>query len=110
MKSVTTSIGTEIQLEEPTCYTDSEVTLYWIRGVDRVWKQFVQHRVVEMRNLLPSACWHHCLGVDNPADLPSRGVKPADLAKNDLWLSGPQWLGAVLDERPQIEMPTECSI
>ena len=41
---------------------------------------------------------------------PLRGVKPADLAKNYLWLSGPQWLGAVLDERPQIEKPAECSI
>ena len=106
MKSVATSIGTEMQLEEPTCYTDSEVT----QDVDHVWKQFAQHRVVEIRNLLPSACWHHCQGVDNPADLPSRGVKPADLAKNDLWLNGPQWLGAVCDERPQIEMPAECSI
>ena len=109
MKSVATSLETEMQLEEPTCYTDSEVSLYWIRGVDRVWKQFVQHQVVEIRNLLPSACWHHCPGVDNPADLPSRGVKPADLAKNDLWLSGPRWIGAVIDEAPQFEMPTECS-
>ena len=51
MKSVPTSLGTEMQLEEPICYTDCEVSLYWIRGVDRVWKQFVQHRVVEIRNL-----------------------------------------------------------
>ena len=87
MKSVATSIGTEMQLEEPTYYTDSEVTLYWIRGVDCVWKQFVQHRVVDIGNLLPNASWHHCPGVDNLADLSSRGVKPADLAKNELWLS-----------------------
>ena len=52
MKNVATSLGTEMQLEEPTCYTDSEVSLCWIRGVDRVWKQFVQHRVVEIRNFL----------------------------------------------------------
>lgn len=110
MKSVATSLGSEMQLEEPTCYTDSEVSLYWIQGVDRVWKQFVQHRVVEIRDLLPSACWRHCSGVDNPADLPSRGVKPADLAKNDLWLSGPRWIGTVFDEESQFEMPAECSI
>ena len=92
MKSIATSMGAESQLEEPTCYTDSEVSLYWIRGIDRVWKQFVQHRVIEIRNLLPSVCWRHCPGVDNPADLPSRGVKPADLAKSELWIMGPQWI------------------
>ena len=110
MKSVATSLGTELELEDPTCYTDSEVSLYWIKGIDRVWKQFVQHRVIEIRNLLPSACWRHCPGVDNPADLPSRGATPADLAKNELWLNGPRWIGAVVDEEPQPEMPAECSI
>ncbi len=81
LKSVTTSLESEIQLNDPTCYTDSKVSLCWIRGVDRVWKQFVQHRVLEIRKILPSAHWHHCPGVDNPADLPSRGIKPTDLAK-----------------------------
>lgn len=73
-----------------TCYTDSEVSLYWICGVDRVWKQFVQHCGLKIGNPLPSACWHHCVGVNDPDDLPSRGVKPADLAKNELWVTGPQ--------------------
>lgn len=63
MKSVATSLAMEMQLKEPTCYTDSEVSLYWIRAVDQVWKQFVQHRVVETRNLLSSVCWHHCLSI-----------------------------------------------
>ena len=110
IKSVATSLETEMQLGEPTCYTDSEVSLYWIRGVDRVWKQFVQNRVVKIRTLLPNACWRHCPGVDNPADLPARGVKPTDLAKDDLWLSGPRWIGAISDEELQFEMPAECSI
>ncbi len=98
LKSVTTSLESEIQLNDPTCYTDSKVSLYWIRGVNRVWKQFVQHRVLEIRKILPSAHWHHCPGVDNPADLPSRGVKPTDLAKNELWLHGPLWIGTIIDE------------
>ena len=110
MTSIATSMGAELQLEEPICYTDSEVLLYWIRGVDRVWKQFVQHRMIEIRNLLPSVCWRHCPGVDNPADLPSRGVKPADLVKNELWIMGPRWIGDVPNEESQFEMPAECSV
>ena len=106
MNSVATSLGTELELGEPTCYTDSEVSLYWIRGIDRVWKPFVQHRVVEIRNLLPDACWRHCPGVDNPADLPSRGTKPADLTKSDLWL----WIGTLANEEIPRGMPAECLI
>ena len=90
MKSVATSMETELQLEEPTCYTDFEVSFCW---VDCAWKQFVQYHVLKTRNLLPSTCWHHCLGVDNPADFLSRGVKLAKLAKNELWILGSQWVG-----------------
>ena len=38
MKNVATSLGTELKYEEPMCYTDSEVSLCWILGIDRVFK------------------------------------------------------------------------
>ena len=110
MTNVARSLEMEVQLGQPTCYSDSEVALYWILGADRVWKQLVQHRVVEIRNHLPSACWNHCPGVDNQADLPFRGVKPVDLAKNDLWRGGPHWIGGAPDAETPLEMPPECSI
>ena len=84
-KSITDSIESDLSLEPPTSYTDSKVSLYWILGVDRVWKQFVQRRVTEIRTLLPSSSWRHCPGVDNPADLPSRGLSPIELACSELW-------------------------
>ena len=36
-----------IPISHVTCWSDSEVALYWIRGEDREWKQFVQNRVCE---------------------------------------------------------------
>ena len=59
MKSVATTLGMEMQLEEP---TDSELSLYWIWGIDHVWKQVIQHHVVEIRNLLPSAYFEKLKG------------------------------------------------
>ncbi len=108
--SVIHSLESELQLSPPRCFTDSEVTLYWIRGRDKEWKPFVQNRVNEIRKLLPVDCWRHCPGKDNPADLPSRGVAPLELSVNVLWNKGPSWLN---DQEPNVKgqdlpMPKEC--
>lgn len=36
--------------------------------------------------------WRHVPGVDNPADLASRGVAVAEICEKDLWWRGPEWL------------------
>ncbi|XP_075157807.1 uncharacterized protein LOC142231072 [Haematobia irritans] len=36
--------------------------------------------------------WYHVRSEDNPADLGSRGVSPAELAVSSLWWHGPEWL------------------
>ena len=76
MTNVTGSLNACLSLEEPQCFTDSQVALYWIKGIRREWKPFVQHRVDEIRKLIPAECWEHCAGKSNPADIPSRGLTP----------------------------------
>ena len=53
------------------------------------WKQFVENRVIEIRQSVPVECWKHCTGEINPVDLPSRGVELSELLCNPLWLNGP---------------------
>lgn len=68
--------------------------LCWIKN-DRIWKQYVQHRVEEIRSLTTREEWGHCPGDTNPADLPSRGLSANDLSTiNDLV------------ERPRIPLQT----
>ena len=49
------------------CWTDSTATLYWIRN-EKSWKQYVAHRVDEIRKLTPTKVCRHCPGIQNPAD------------------------------------------
>ena len=95
-------------MANPECYSDSKVALFLDSGH---WKQFVQHRVSEIRKLLPADCWKHCPGPENPADLPSRGLSPTELAQSKLWTDGPEWLRTPsnCDSIQDMPMPSECA-
>ena len=95
MSTVTGSLSERLSLGKPRCFTDSQVALFWIRGTGKDWKPFVQNRVEEIRKLTPVECWNHCPGRENPADLPTRGLTPTELATNQLWKCGPDWLKAL---------------
>ena len=92
LSSITQALEPEQVLDRPVCYTDSKITLYWIRRFDKEWKQFVQNRVNEVRSLVPIDSWYHCPGEQNPADLPSRGAHMLQLIDNTLWINGPSWI------------------
>ena len=73
-------------------YTDSMITLTWIQGCPSKWKTFVANRVAKIQELVLLTSWNHVSGVENPADLASRGISSADLLKSKLWWHGPNWL------------------
>ena len=72
-------------------WTDSMAVLHWICN-KKVWKQYVQHRVNEIRELTDSSYWNYCPGMLNPADLPSRGLGAIDLINKTLWWNGPEFI------------------
>eukprot|EP00731_Ephydatia_muelleri_P033093 Em0025g49a len=111
MMSVSCALEPELTLDDPSCFTDSKVTLYWIQGQTKEWKQFVQNRVRDIRRLLPIHVWKHCSGRENPADIPSRGMDLAELANNPLWLNVRKWLCNSGEEKSQVDedsVPEGC--
>ncbi|XP_065067415.1 uncharacterized protein LOC135692987, partial [Rhopilema esculentum] len=80
-------------------WTDSYSTLCWIRNV-KPWTQYVRNRVSKILSTSKQEKWFHCPGVDNPADLPSRG-KHGGLAANSFWWEGPQFLKLEPQEWPK---------
>eukprot|EP00794_Sanderia_malayensis_P018333 gene18333-biopygen12280 len=86
------SLGSQVEIDQIYYWSDSKSTLYWIFNGGE-WKQFVQHRVNEILSLSKKESWSHVAGVDNPADLGSRGVTAIELKNSRLWWKGPPWLG-----------------
>ena len=45
-----------------------------------------------MENHVPPDIWCHFPEVENPADIPTRKIKFANLAANSVWWHGAEWL------------------
>ena len=75
-----------------TMWSDSQVAINWIKTPTHRLKTFVANRVQEIQQLTQPGVWRHCAGVDNPADLCSRGSSADQLISSSLWWSGPEWL------------------
>ncbi|GFV52373.1 zinc finger BED domain-containing protein 5 [Trichonephila clavipes] len=73
-------------------WTDSQVTLHWIKGPSYRWKPFVANRVREIQSLTDPNSWFHCSGKDNPADLLTRGISVDALTTNSKWWNGSSFL------------------
>ncbi|XP_065062963.1 uncharacterized protein LOC135689604 [Rhopilema esculentum] len=72
-------------------WVDSVCTLCWIKN-NKVWKQFVRHRVSDILRTSSRDEWFYCPGSQNPADLPSRGIFGRKLEQNLFWWEGPGFL------------------
>ncbi|XP_028413524.1 uncharacterized protein LOC114536361 [Dendronephthya gigantea] len=72
-------------------WVDSKTVLYWIKNA-KPWKQYVLTRVKEIRECTAQDSWRHCPGLENPADLPSRGMNANKLVNEKRWWEGPEFL------------------
>lgn len=75
-------------------FSDSSITLAWIRGESHRWKTFVGNRVAEIQTLVSPENWRHVVSEDNPADCASRGLTPQAIQHHPLWWQGPSWLSS----------------
>ncbi|GFX47808.1 integrase catalytic domain-containing protein [Trichonephila clavipes] len=73
-------------------WTDSKITYFWVRGQPERFKPFIKNRIQEIQKLTSPSNWHHCPGIQNQADIVSRGVKISRLLNDTSWLQGPEWL------------------
>lgn len=82
-----------IAIDKEFFWSDSIITLCWLKGDPTRWKTFVANRVAEIQRLSDPTDWRHVSSTENPADLISRGVTPDNLIASNKWWNGPSWLG-----------------
>ena len=83
-------------------WSDSQNVLWWIHGHSRDFKPFVANRVGEIQTSTDPEQWRYIPTSLNPADILSRGMTAADLAKCDRWWKGPEFL-----RKPEEAWPTK---
>jgi len=59
-------------------WTDATIVLHWIKGDVTRWKRFAANRVAYILDHSNSNQWKHVPTADNPADIATRGLSPAD--------------------------------
>ena len=81
-----------VKVDDMYCWQDSQITLWWIYGITKEFKQFVQNRLVEIRKLVDFRKWKDCPSEENQSDIPIRGMKLSSLIKDSKWWKGPKFL------------------
>ena len=73
--------------------TDSSTVLKWLQAAHKKKQVFVANRAAEILENSSMDQWRHVKGVENPADIGTRGISIEGL-KESVWLNGPAWLQA----------------
>ncbi|KAG1652582.1 hypothetical protein GQR58_026226 [Nymphon striatum] len=74
------------------CWTDSSVTISWIKSDAGRWKTFVANCVTGIQEITNPSNWFLCSGKENPADLLTRGLQAEKLMNSKVWLKGPEFM------------------
>ena len=106
------TLGTLLHLSEVYSWTDNTGGLYWIKGTNKEYKQFVENRFREICRLTQPESWAYVPSSSNPADIPARGMTVQELIDSDLWWYGSPWLSQLPEFWPKYETsstpPEEC--
>ena len=90
--TVSNALEDVVSIDNIYCWQDSQITLWWIYGTTKEFRQFVQNCLVEIRKLVNFRNWKYCPSDDNPSDITSLDMKLSKLMKNSKRWKGPEFL------------------
>ena len=65
----------KLDIKRTHLWTDSQVTLTWIKTHASRWKDYIRNRGTQIQELTSTSQWRHVPGTSNPADCASRGLR-----------------------------------
>ncbi len=86
-------------------WTDSRNVLSWVHSESRTLTTFIGNRVTRVLEASKVWQWRWVPSLQNPADIPSRGMTAEKLAKSELWWKGPRFI--VLEESHWPQQPQQ---
>ena len=105
ISSVLKALQSTLNICEIFYWADSSIVLSWVINKDKVYKTYVQQRLIQIREfisdfekfkLVPSKL--------NPADLGTKNLSPKELFSNKLWFRGPQFLSLPRNYWPDLHV------
>jgi hypothetical protein len=108
-RTITSTIN--IPPEDVHFWTDNQCVLAWIRTRTKSLKTYVANRIELIQERTLKDNWRYVPTDLNPADIASRGETITELARSDLWKSGPDFILRPMDawpESPAYLLPPEA--
>lgn len=87
------------------CWTDSSIVLHWIRKEPGQMVPFIATRISEITDITGQSAWNYIKGIENPADILSRGATASQLKSSNSWWHGPVWIVKKSSEWPSSVVP-----
>ena len=103
MNTVYNALKNQIQITRRIYWSDSMVTISWIKVYKKEFKVFVENRVQEMRKNSNPRDWYYCKSSNNPADLLTHVRTIENFKENNLCWEGPNFLkdgNLIVQEEP----------
>lgn len=97
----------DLKVESVNLWTDSKIVYCWIKKPPQTLQIYVSNRVAEIQRLTGHFRWRHIPTNENPADYISRGQRPRDLMRNEIWWKGPPMLRTMTETDEEPELPDE---
>ena len=96
-------VTSELQenIKDVVFHTDSQIVLRWINSSTCKFEVFVENRIGKIVQETDRKQWRFVPGVDNPADMCSRGLQPQQLSDLEAFHGGPTFLQLEASEWPK---------
>ena len=92
-----------IPISSVTFWSDSQITLHWVKLHPSTLQTFVGNRVSYIQEVCNDVIWRHVPSKQNPENIVSRGTHVDEL-KNSIWFDGPAFLKTEPENWPKTKI------